>query len=144
MSILAWGPQGPMELLRAFPSCCSCHRTHPFLLFHCLSSLHCRAIGLGMSWAPAVTPLAEVIGAVSVEMPLPLALQAVTARGGGGRVGGRGAVFWVWLISGAFAPCPITVIVCIKLFKIVNNASSCEASVDEVRDKEFFGVPDDI
>jgi len=63
---------------------------------------------------------------------------------GGRRVGGRGVTFWVWLISGAFAPCPVAMDVCIKLLEIVDDASSCEASVDEVRDEEFVGVPDDV
>ena len=65
-------------------------------------------------------------------------------HGGGRRVGGGGAVFRVWLISGASTPCSVTVNMCTKLLEIVNNASSCEASVDEVRDKEFVGVSDDI
>ena len=53
--------------------------------------------------------------------------------------------FWVWLISRAPAPCSITVNMCIKFLKIIDDASSCEASVDEVRDdEELLGVPDDI
>jgi len=53
-------------------------------------------------------------------------------------------VFRVWSISGAFAPCSVTVNMCIKLLKVINDASSCEAGMDEVRDEEFVGVPDDI
>ena len=117
----------------------------PFLLFCCLSSLHYRAIGLGMSWAPAVAPLAKVVRAISVEMPiLLLALRAMIAGGGCRGVGGRGAMFWVWLISRAFAPCSVGMDVHIKHFKVVDNALSCEVGMDEVRDEEFFRVPDDI
>ena len=50
----------------------------------------------------------------------------------------------VWLISRAFAPCSITVNVCVIFLKIVNNALSCKAGVDEVGDEELLGVPDDI
>jgi len=64
-------------------------------------------------------------------------------RGGGGGIRG-GAVFQVWLISRAPAPCSITVNVCVKLLEVINDASSCEAGVDEVRDEEFLGVSDDI
>ena len=52
--------------------------------------------------------------------------------------------FWVWLISGAFAPCSVTVNVHIELLEVVDDASSCEAGMDEVRDEELFGVSDDI
>jgi len=97
-----------------------------------------------MPWAPIVAPLAEVVDAVPAEVPCFLALRAATANGGGRRIGGGGAAFWVWLISGAFAPCPVAMNVHVKLLKIVDDASSCEVSVDEVRDKEFVGVPDDI
>ena len=93
-----------------------------------------------MAWAPAVAPLTEVVSAVLVEMSLPLAFQAVTTRGGGRRVRGRGAAFQVWLISRALAPCSITVNMCVKLLEVINDASSHKAGVDE----EFFGVPDDI
>jgi len=96
-----------------------------------------------MPGAPAVTSLAKVIGAVSVEVSPFLALRAATSRRGGGRVGG-GAAFQVWLISGASAPCPVTMNVCIKFLEVINDASSCEAGVDEVGDKEFFRVPDDV
>jgi len=48
------------------------------------------------------------------------------------------------LISRALAPCPITVNGHIKLLEVVNDALSCEAGADEVRDKELFRVPDDI
>jgi len=48
------------------------------------------------------------------------------------------------LVSGASAPCFITVNLCIELFEIIDDASSCKASADEVRDKELLGVPDDI
>ena len=64
--------------------------------------------------------------------------------GGGWGVGGRGAAFWVWLISRAFAPCPVTVNVSVELLEIVNDASSCKVGTDEVRDKEFFRVSDTI
>jgi len=67
----------------------------PLFLFLNFSCLHSRAIGLGMSQAPAVAPLAEVIGAISVEMPVLLTLQAVIVGGGSQRVRGRGATFWV-------------------------------------------------
>ena len=53
-------------------------------------------------------------------------------------------MFWVGLISRAFAPCPIAMNMHVELLEVVDDASSCEASVDEVRDKEFLGVPDDI
>jgi len=89
--------------------------------------------------------LAEVIDAVSAEVPCFLALRATTANGGDRRVGGGGgATFRVGLISGAFAPCPITMNVCVKLLEIVNDASSCKASVDEVGYEELVGIPDDI
>jgi len=97
-----------------------------------------------MPWAPAVTSLAEVVGAVSAEVPCFLAFRATTANRGGGGVGGGGATFWVRLISGAFAPCPVTVDMRTKLLKIIDDAPSCEAGMDEVRDGEPFGVPDDI
>jgi len=116
----------------------------PLLLFCHLSGLHHRAIGLSVAWAPAVAPLTEVVRAVSAEMPLPLTLQAATARGGIGRVRGGGVAFQVWLISGALAPCSITVDRHVKLLKIIDNALSCKAGVDEVGDKELFGVPDDV
>jgi len=116
----------------------------PFFLFCHFSGLHRGAVGLSMAWAPAIAPLTEVVGAVLAEVSRFLALRAMTANRGGRRVGGRGATFWVWLISGAFAPCPIAMDVHVKLLEIVDDASSCEASVDEVRDKEFVGVPDDI
>jgi len=116
----------------------------PLLLFCCLSSLRCRAIGLRVPQAPAVASLTEVIGAVSAEVPCLLALQATTTNRGGRRVRGGGAAFWVWLISGAFAPCSVTVNVCVKLFKVIDDASSCEASVNEVGDEESVRVPDDI
>jgi len=97
-----------------------------------------------MSWAPAVTSLAEVVGAVSAEVPCFLALQATTANRGGRGVRGGGATFRVGLISGAFAPCPVAVNMRTKLLEIINDAPSCEASVDEVRDEELVGVSDDI
>jgi len=97
-----------------------------------------------MPWAPAVAPLAEVVGAVSAEVPRFLALRTTTTNRGGRRVGGGGATFRVRLISGAFAPCPVTVNMRTELLKIINDASSCEAGMDEVRDGEPFGVPDDI
>ena len=65
-------------------------------------------------------------------------------NGGGRRIGGRGAAFRVWLIGGASAPCPVAMDMCVKLLEVIDDASSCEASVDEVRDEEFFGVSDDI
>ena len=79
-----------------------------------------------------------------MEVPLSLTLQAAATRGGVGRVGGRGAAFWVWLISRALAPCSVAVNVRVKLLKVIDDASSCEAGVDEVGDEEFFRVPDDI
>jgi len=97
-----------------------------------------------MSRAPAVASLAEVVGAVSVEVPRFLALRTMTANRGGQRVGGGGATFQVGLISGAFAPCPVAVDMRTKLLEIINDAPSCEASVDEVRDEELVGVSDDI
>jgi len=98
-----------------------------------------------MSGAPAVTPLTEVVGAVSVEVPTFLALGATLAGGGRGRrVRRGGAVSRVWVISRASAPCSIAVNVHVKLLEIVNDASSCEASMDEVGDGELLGVPDDI
>ena len=45
--------------------------------------------------------------------------------------------FQVWLISGAFAPCSITVNVHVKLLKVVDDASSCKAGSDEVGDEEL-------
>jgi len=48
------------------------------------------------------------------------------------------------VISRASAPCSIAVNVRIKFLKVVNDASSCEAGADEVRDEELVGVPDDI
>jgi len=53
-------------------------------------------------------------------------------------------VFRVRLISRAFAPCPVTMNVCIKFLEIINNASSCKASMDEVGDEELLRVPDDV
>jgi len=97
-----------------------------------------------MPRAPTVASLAEVVRAVSVEVPRFLAFRATTANRGGRRVGGGGASFWVGLISGAFAPCPVAVNMRTKLLEIINNAPSCEASVDEVRDAELVGVSDDI
>ena len=38
----------------------------------------------------------------------------------------------------------VTVNMHVKFLKVIDNASSCEASVDEVRDEEFVAVPDDI
>jgi len=46
----------------------------PYLLFCCLSSFRHRAVGQSMPGAPAVTSLAKVVGAVSVEVPPFLAL----------------------------------------------------------------------
>jgi len=99
-----------------------------------------------MPGAPAVTPLAEVVGAVSTEVPGFLALGATLTGGGQSRRvrRGGGATSWVWMVGGASAPCSIAVDVCIKLLKIVNYASTCEASTDEVRDEELLGVPDDV
>jgi len=97
-----------------------------------------------MPRAPAVTSLTEVIGAVSAEMSRFLAFRATAANGRGRRVGGGGAAFRIWLISGALAPCPITVNVCIKFLEVIDDASSCKAGVDEVGDEEFLGVPDDV
>jgi len=97
-----------------------------------------------MPQAPAVAPLTEVVNAVSAEVSHFLALRTTTMNGGGQRVGGGGAAFRVWLISGAFAPCPVAMNMCIKLLKVINDASSCEASVNEVGDEELVGVPDDI
>jgi len=97
-----------------------------------------------VSRAPAVASLAEVVDAVSTEMPRFFALRATSTNGGGRRVGGGGAASRVWVISGAFAPCSVTMNVCIKLLEVVDNASTCEASADEVRDEELFGVSDDI
>jgi len=79
-----------------------------------------------------------------VEVPFSLALRAAATRGGVGRVRGRGTAFRVWLISGASAPCSVTMDTCTKFLEVVDDASSHEASVDEVRDEESFGVPDDI
>ena len=110
----------------------------PLLLFCCFGSFCHRAVGQGVSWAPTVASLTEVVRAVSVEVSRFLTLRATTVRRGGQRVGGRGVASWVWLISGALAPCPVTVNMRIKLLEVVNNASSCKAGVDEVRDKEFF------
>ena len=33
---------------------------------------------------------------------------------------------------------------CIELLEVVDDALSCKAGLDEVRDKELFGVPNDI
>jgi len=93
--------------------------------------------------APAVTSLAEVVNAVSTEVPRFFALRATSANGGGQRVRG-GAASWVWMIGGASAPCSVTMDVCIKLLEVVDDASTCKASTDEVGDEELFGVPDDI
>jgi len=91
-----------------------------------------------MSGAPAVTPLTEVVRAVSMEVPIFLALGATLTGGGPGRRVGRGGVASrVWVISRAFAPCSIAVDVCIKLLEIVNDASSCEVSMDEVGDENL-------
>jgi len=46
--------------------------------------------------------------------------------------------------SRAFAPCSISMNVCIKLLEIVNDDLTCKASSDEVGDKELVGVSDDI
>jgi len=99
-----------------------------------------------MSWAPGVTPLAKVVRAISAKMSVLLALRAAIMRGGRGGQGirGRGKVSWVWSISRAFAPCSVTVNVHVKLLEIINDASSCEAGMDEVRDEEFFRVSYDI
>jgi len=97
-----------------------------------------------VSWAPAVASLAEVIDTVPAKMPRFLALQATSTNGGGRRVGGGGATFQVGLISRAFAPCSVTMNMCAKLLEVIDYASSCEASVDEVGDEELVGVPDDI
>jgi len=94
--------------------------------------------------APAVASLAEVVNAVSTEMPCFLALRATSANGGGRRVGGGGAASRVWVIGGAFAPCSVTMNVRIKLLEVVDDASTCETSTDEVGDEELFGVSDDI
>ena len=97
-----------------------------------------------MPRAPTVTSLAEVVNAVSTEVPCFFALRATSANGGGRRVRGGGAASWVWMIGGASAPCSVTMDVCIKLLEIVDDASTCKASMDEVGDEELFGVPDDI
>ena len=97
-----------------------------------------------MSWAPVVTSLTKVARAALVEMPILPALRAVIVRGRSQGVGGRGVAFWVWLISRASAPCSVTVNLHIKFLEVINDASSCKASMDEVRDEEFLGVPDDI
>jgi len=97
-----------------------------------------------MPRAPAVASLAEVIDAVSTEVPRFFALRAASANGGGRRVGGGGAASWVRVIGGASAPCSVTMDVRSKLLEVIDDASTCEASTDEVGDKEFFGVPDDI
>jgi len=97
-----------------------------------------------VSWAPAVTSLEKVVGAVSAKVPFSLALRASTTGRGGGRVRGGGAVFQVWLISGALAPCSVTMDMCVELLKVVDDASSCEVSTDEVGDEELLRVPDDI
>jgi len=34
--------------------------------------------------------------------------------------------------------------VCVKLLEIVNDTSTCEVSLDEVRDEGLVGVSDDI
>jgi len=59
-------------------------------------------------------------------------------------VGGGGAAFWVWLISGALSPCSVTMDMCVKFLEVVDDASSCKVSMDEVGDEELLGVPDDI
>jgi len=97
-----------------------------------------------MPRAPAVASLTEVVGAVPAEVSCSLAFRATTANRGGQRVGGGGATFRVRLVSGAFAPCSVTVNMCAKLLEVIDNASSCEAGMDEVGDGELFGVPDDI
>jgi len=97
-----------------------------------------------MFWAPAVAPLAKVVGEISVEMPVLLALQAMITRGGSRGIRGRGVMFWVWLIRRAFSPCSISMDVHIKLLKVVDDTLSCKAGMDEVRDKELFRVLDDI
>ena len=48
------------------------------------------------------------------------------------------------MIGGASAPCSVTMDVRIKLLEVVDDALTCEASMDEVGDEEFFRVPDDI
>ena len=48
------------------------------------------------------------------------------------------------MVGRAPAPCSVAVNVCIKLLKIVNYASTCEASMDVVRDEELLRVPDDV
>jgi len=53
-------------------------------------------------------------------------------------------MFRVGLISGAFAPCPVTVDMRTELLEIIDDAPSCEAGMDEVGDGEPFRVPDDI
>ena len=97
-----------------------------------------------MPWAPAVAPSTEVIGAVPAEVPRFLAFRATATNRRGRRVRRGGAAFWVWLVSGASAPCPVTVNMRIKFLEVIDDASSCKASVDEVGDEELFGVPDDI
>jgi len=97
-----------------------------------------------VSRAPVVAPLTEVVNAVSAEVSRFLAFRAASANGGGRRIRGRGAAFQVWLVSGAFAPCPVAMDMCAKLLEIINNSSSCKAGVDEVRDGELVGVPDDV
>jgi len=116
----------------------------PLLLFCHFSSLHRRAVGLSVARAPAIAPLTEIVGAVLAEVSHFLAFQATTVNRGGRRVRGGGATPRVWLISGAFAPCSITVNLRVILLKVIDNASSCEAGSDEVRDKELLRVPDDI
>ena len=97
-----------------------------------------------MPRAPAVASLTEVIDAVPAEVSRFLTLRATTTNGGGRRVGGGRAAFWVGLISRAFAPCPVAMNMCVKFLEVVNDASSCEAGVDEVGDGELLGVPDDV
>jgi len=97
-----------------------------------------------MPQAPAVAPLTEVIDAVPAEVSRFFAFRATTTNGGGRRVGGGRAAFRVGLISRAFAPCPVAMNVCVKFLEVIDNASSCEAGVDEVGDKELLRVPDDV
>jgi len=97
-----------------------------------------------MSQAPAVAPLAKVVRAIPVEVSVLLTLRATIAEGGSQRVRGRGAVFWVWSISRALTPRSVAMNMCIKLLEVVNNALSCKAGMDEVRDEELFRVSNDI
>jgi len=97
-----------------------------------------------MAQTPTVASSAKVVRAISTEMPVLFALQAAITRGGGQKVRGRGVVFQIWLISRAFAPCSISMDMCAKLLKVIDNASTCKAGSDEVGDKDFVGVPDNI